>query len=192
MAKVRTFVAVEIDPTVRRKAEQLIGTFRKAQADVKWVEFQNLHLTLKFLGDVRMEETAEVCAAVAWAAADVTPFELEIRGAGAFPNPGRPRTLWLGCQQGTAQLTDLQRRIEAGLEKLGFRPEARSFTPHLTIGRARSGGPGTEELGRLLQQHAEYEVGRSDVAEVTVFASQLGPQGPTYTPLSHAPLEGEE
>jgi 2'-5' RNA ligase len=192
MAKVRTFVAVEIDPTVRRKAEQLIETFRKAQADVKWVALENLHLTLKFLGEVRLEETAAVCAAVAQAAADVAPFELEIRGAGAFPNPGRPRTLWLACRQGTAQLTDLQQRIEAALEKLGYRPEARSFTPHLTIGRARSGGPATEEFGRLLEQYAEYEVGRSDVGEVTVFASQLGPQGPTYTALSHAPLEGEE
>jgi RNA 2',3'-cyclic 3'-phosphodiesterase len=186
----RTFIAVEIDPAVRRVIEGLIEVFRRPQADVKWVAFQNLHITLQFLGDVPEEETATIGRAIADAAAAVAPFELHLRGAGAFPHLGRPRTFWLGCEKGEAQLSDLQRRIEAALSKIGHRPEGRRFQAHLTIGRARGGGPAMGDLGQLFREYAEHTIGQTNVRQITLFSSQLGPQGPRYTPLSVAALRG--
>jgi len=185
---VRTFVAVEISSAVRDCAEELIGEFRSAAVDVKWVETHNLHLTLKFLGDVPSREIARVCEAVGQGAAEVEPFELEILGAGAFPNTKRPRTLWLGVGRGRQEMVALHDQVEKPLGELGFRPEHRRFHPHLTIGRVRRGGPGLAQLGRLLDEYAEFDIGRFKVAEVVVFSSQLDRAGPTYEALSRARL----
>ena len=93
----RTFVAVEITAPIRARAKELIASLDGTSAEVKWVETHNLHLTLKFLGEVHEREIFEVCQAVQRGAAKVEPFELEVCGAGAFPNAARPRTVWLGA-----------------------------------------------------------------------------------------------
>lgn len=183
---VRTFVAVETNEVVRRQARELIEALRAAGADVKWVEPQNMHLTIKFLDEVPLREIPRVSEAVQQAVADAAPFEMEIRGAGAFPHPGRPQTLWLGAGSGAERLVALHAEMEKRLAKLGFRKESRPFAPHLTIGRVRQRGPAVVELGRLLKQHAEFEAGRFRVAEFVVFSSELGPKGPTYAALSRA------
>jgi 2'-5' RNA ligase len=184
----RTFVAVEINGPIRARAGELIATLAATTADVKWVEPHNLHLTLKFLGDVHHREIAEVCKAVAQGAAEVEVFELEVRGAGAFPNAARPRTVWLGAAAGANQMVVLHDRVEAALAKLGYREEHRRFQTHLTIGRVRGAGPGIAELGKLLQQHADFVVGSMTVQKVTVFSSELTPAGPVYEVLGTARL----
>jgi 2'-5' RNA ligase len=189
--KIRTFVAVEISPAVRQRAESLIEKLRAAGADVKWVQPANLHVTLKFLGDVDAGEVHRVCQAVERAAGEAAPFEFEVRGAGAFPNANRPRTVWLGIAAGKQELIELAGRIEPALEKLGFRREARAYQPHLTIGRVRRGGPGVVELGRRIGEHADFEMGRTAVSEVVVFSSHLDRSGPTYEALARPPLGGK-
>lgn len=188
---IRTFVAVEINAAVRGRAAELIEQLRAASADVKWVEVQNLHLTLKFLGEVASRETARVCEAVQRGAAELEPFKLEVRGAGAFPNARRPRTIWLGSGSGEQEMVALHGAIEKPLKKLGYRPEHRRFHPHLTIGRVRRGGPGVAELGQLVQQQADFFAGRITVSELVVFSSQLDRTGPTYEALSRAKLGGK-
>jgi 2'-5' RNA ligase len=187
---VRTFVAVEIDAATRQRAGQLIEELSAVPLDVKWVEAHNLHLTLKFLGEVATQEVPRVCEAVRLGAAEVEPFDLEVRGAGAFPNTRRPRTIWLGVGAGGQEMAALHARIEQPLRKLGFRPEHRRFESHLTIGRVRRGGPGLAELGQLLEQRADFLAGRITVSQVVVFSSQLGREGPTYEALSRAKLGG--
>ncbi len=189
--RIRTFVAVDIDSAVRDRVAGLVGRFRAAGADVKWVQPQNLHITLKFLGDVDAKEIHRVCGAVQDAVADAAPFEFEVRGAGAFPKPNRPRTVWLGIAQGQEEMIDLNQRIEPALEKLGFRREARRFQPHLTIGRVRRGGPAVAELGKLIGEQADVELGLTKVPEVIVFSSELDRSGPTYEALARAPLAGK-
>ncbi|MGA2066449.1 MAG: RNA 2',3'-cyclic phosphodiesterase [Thermoguttaceae bacterium] len=195
-SSIRTFVAVETGEAVRRRAAELMDALRAgplgtAPADVKWVERQNLHITLKFLGDVAEPDLPGVCEAVRQAAAGLPPFDLEIRAAGAFPHPGRPRTLWLGAGDGGEAMAALAAAIEKALHKLGYPKEGRRFETHLTIGRVRGGSaPALAELGRLLRQHAAFDAGRFHVAEVVTFASHLGPKGPTYDALSRAPLGG--
>jgi 2'-5' RNA ligase len=187
-AVIRTFIAVETSGAVRQRTGELVESLRAAGASVTWVARHNLHLTLKFLDEVRQREIARVVEAVQVAAATVEPFELEIRGAGAFPSPGRPQTLWLGAGSGGEALGGLFDALEDALGQIGYRKEARSFEPHLTIGRVRGGGLAVAELGRLLREHAAFEAGRFRVAEMTVFGSELTPQGPIYTALGRAPL----
>ena len=118
---------------------------------MNWVEPHNLHLTLKFLGEVHEREIAEVCQAVAPGAAEVEPFDLEVRGAGAFPTAARPRTVWLGAGAGAERMVVLHDRVEAALAELGYREEHRRFQTHLTIGRVprrRAGHRGTGKASR--------------------------------------------
>ncbi len=187
---VRTFVAVEIDATVRGRAAELIVALGAAGADVKWVDPRNLHLTLKFLDEVAVAEIPRVCDAVERAAAGVEPFDLEVRGAGAFPNAGRPKTVWLGARGGQEPMIALHASVEAALGKLGFRKEHRRFEPHLTLGRVRSGGPAVASLGGLLRQQAEFDAGVCHVGELVVFSSELTPAGPVYAALGRASLGG--
>jgi 2'-5' RNA ligase len=186
----RTFVAVEIDAAIRQRAQQLVRELSAAGADVKWVEGHNLHLTVKFLGEVASREIPRVCEAVRQGAGEVDPFEADVCGAGAFPNARRPRTLWLGIGSGEQEMVALHGGIEGPLRKLGFRPDHRRHHPHLTLGRVRRTGPAVAQLGQLLQQQADFEAGRVQVSEVVVFSSQLGPGGPTYETLSRANLRG--
>ena len=186
----RTFVAVEMDEAIRRAAARSIEELRAAAADVTWVAPHNMHLTVKFLGDVAAEKIPQVCESVAQAVADTEPFDLEIRGVGAFPNAARPRTIWLGIGAGERELAALARRIESALEKLGFAREARGFHGHLTLGRVRRPSPALAALTPLLQDKADFEAGLTPIDEVVVFSSQLSPAGPTYEALSRAPLAG--
>jgi len=187
--KIRTFIAVELSDAVRAEAQRLVERLRPAGGDARWVQPQNMHLTLKFLGDVREDALADVCRVVGKAAAEFAPFEVAIGGAGAFPDLRRPRTLWIGVTQGQQELIRLQTAVERALAKRGFPKENRDFQPHLTIGRIRESGPAMTELGNQIQAHADFAAGRSTVREVVVFASHLASSGPTYEPLARAKLE---
>ncbi len=188
---IRTFVAVEINRAVRDRAGELIEQLRAAPADVKWVDVHNLHLTLKFLGEVPAREISRVCKAVEQGAAKVEPFELEVCGAGAFPSAARPRTLWLGTGSGEQGMIALHDHVEAALAKLGFRKEHRRFHPHLTLGRVRRDGPAVAELGQLVKARADFHAGQVKVNQVVVFSSQLQPTGPVYEALVRAKLGGK-
>jgi 2'-5' RNA ligase len=185
---VRTFIAVEPSGAVQQKAAELIDLFAATGAKVSWVKPQNLHLTIKFLDEVRWNAIAEVIEAVQQAAQKVAPFELEIGGAGAFPNFGRPRTLWLGTADGSEPLAALHAALETALKPLGFPKEHRRFAAHLTLGRVRDGGSGGRELAPLLKQHADFSAGRFPVHELVVFSSDLTPQGPIYEVLGRGAL----
>ncbi len=186
---IRAFVAVDVGDEVRASAASLIRDLAASGADVKWVEPHNLHLTLKFLGDVDLTETADVCAAIAKAAEGIAPFNLAIRGAGAFPDIRRPRTVWLGVADETGRLGELFKNIENRLQKLRFRKESRGFHAHLTIGRLRDGRQSVEVLSELLELSADFDAGPTSVSEVVLYASHLSSTGPTYEVLGRAKLE---
>jgi RNA 2',3'-cyclic 3'-phosphodiesterase len=187
MKSLRTFIAVEISAAAREKVVGLIELLGAAEADVKWVESHNLHLTLQFLGDVSEKQIPDVCKAVTRGAGEVPPFTLEIYGAGAFPNFGKPRTLWLGAKDGSDQMADLHDRVAFALAELGFRDEERRFQTHLTVGRVRS-SKNVALLGPLLRQHANFSAGAFQVEQVIVFSSRLERGGPIYEKLATARL----
>jgi RNA 2',3'-cyclic 3'-phosphodiesterase len=187
---VRTFVAVEIPAEVKARAEALIARLRVTPAKVKWVSAKHLHWSLKFLGDVDLREVPKICEGVARAVTALAPFDIEARGSGAFPDVRRPRTVWIGVGAGSEEMVQLHDAIERELATLGHRQEGRRFRPHLTIGRVRNSPEGIEELGRLIENNADFESGLSTVYEVVVLASELGRDGPTYEILGHAELRG--
>jgi 2'-5' RNA ligase len=158
-----------------------------AAGDVKWVAAENLHWTLQFLGNLDEREIPAVCDAVTTAVAEIEPFDLEAKGAGAFPSADRPRTLWIGAGEGTRPMSVLHSAIERRLKKRGYRGEERRFVPHITIGRAgRKGRP--QSLADELATLADYDAGTMLVDEVTVYASELTSEGPEYRVLGRAPL----
>jgi 2'-5' RNA ligase len=181
---------VEISSETRTRAGQLIGRLDTPEAKIKWVEPHNLHLTLKFLGDVDLLEVPQLCQAVTDAVVDLPPFEIEARGAGAFPDAQHPRTVWLGVDRGSEEMIELHDAVERSLAPLGFRREQRRFRPHLTIGRVRGGGPGLRTLADKLVLEGDFAGGVSSVDEIVVFSSELGRDGPTYEVLATAPLNG--
>jgi 2'-5' RNA ligase len=187
---VRTFVAVEIPLEVKDRASRMIAQLRQAPAKVKWVEPAQMHWTLKFLGNVDMLEIPPVCEAVTRAVEPLAAFDIEARGAGAFPDARRPRTVWIGTGAGSEQMIELHDAIEFELAKLGYRSENRRFRPHVTIGRVRQINAAAGELGRLIEKHADFDGGVSLVDEVVIFSSQLTPDGPIHEPLCHAELKG--
>jgi len=156
--------------------------------DVRWVADTNLHWTLQFLGDVETLEIPAVCNAVNQAVREMPAFELEVRGAGAFPAADRPRTLWLGAGTGAQSMVALQAGIQRQLDRLGHRGESRRFVPHLTLGRTSGKSP--RSLVRELASLSDYDAGAMIVGEVTVFSSRLQAEGPVYDVLAHAQLAG--
>jgi RNA 2',3'-cyclic 3'-phosphodiesterase len=188
MAKTRTFIAIEALDEVHASALTAIERLRSATDNVKWVEPDNLHWTLQFLGDLTDVEMAEVCLRTVRAAAKHEGFTLEANGVGAFPSIQRPRTLWLGAGEGAERMINLHESIEQSLESLGFRRENRKFVPHLTIGRVNRGSDRGNVLGERLAKLADFDGGAMGVDAVTVYASELGRDGPAYHVLARARL----
>jgi len=188
MAKTRTFIAVDAVDAVHAAAQTAIDRLRSAAENVKWVEPENLHWTLQFLGDLTDVEMAEVCLRTVRTAAKHEGFTIEAKGVGAFPSIHRPRTLWLGAGEGGDQMIALQASIEEALRSLGFRGENRKFVPHLTLGRVGRGPTGGKVLADRLAKLADFDGGVMGLDAVTVYASELGREGPTYHVLARAPL----
>ncbi len=187
----RLFVALEPPDLVRRRLaslqERLKAAAGRHAGDVKWVPVENVHLTLQFLGAVPEERVEAVKAAVAGAAAGALPLHLEVRGAGGFPSARRARVLWAGVGGDVAPLGALVSALGRDLGILGFPPEERPFSAHLTLGRSRDprGAPG---LAVALAQAADGPGAPWRASEVVLFQSHLSPQGPRYEPLARAPL----
>ncbi|MCE9529511.1 MAG: RNA 2',3'-cyclic phosphodiesterase [Planctomycetales bacterium] len=190
MRSIRTFIAVELSSTVIARAQEGIKLLKTSGAEVGWVDRAQMHLTLKFLGNVTDIETPDICRVVVVAARQVEPFEIVFRGLGAFPRVTEPRTIWMGIEQGQEELAELHAAIEDALKKeMGFGKENRKFHPHLTLGRLRKeSDPARDELSRILQGNANFDGDLTVVDEVVVFASTLGRQGPTHEAMGHASL----
>ena len=188
MSKIRTFVAVEISPKTRESAGRLIDRLQSCDSGIRWVDLKRLHLTLNFLGEVDERDLHKVCQAVGDASGSIPEFVLSCRGVGAFPDLKRPRTVWIGVDQGSQEISDLQRATEDTLSELGFPKERRKYHPHLTIGRARRGTANHKQLTELMTQLEDIELGTTSLSEVVVFSSELEPTGPVYQALSRCPL----
>lgn len=183
----RTFLAVAVSGAVGMEAHNLISDLARTRAKVKWVDPRNLHLTLKFFGDVDDDDVSKICTAVQQAVASQSTFHGQCQGVGAFPHVSRPRTIWVGMGRGNEQMIQLQQALDGAVATLGFPGERRSFHPHLTIGRVR-GGRDLDKLSALLRQQADRVLGPLSVSTVTFFASQLHPTGPRYTVLARFAL----
>jgi RNA 2',3'-cyclic 3'-phosphodiesterase len=152
---------------------------------VAWVGADNFHLTLKFLGGVETGRVDAVVAGLTGAAAGCPAFDVAVRGLGAFPSPTRPRVLWAAVAEGAAAMSVVARRVDEALGPLGFEPETRAFSPHVTLGRVRV-PRSSPRLAEALADGGEF--GRQRVDRLVLMRSELSPRGPRYTELAMAPL----
>jgi 2'-5' RNA ligase len=188
MARLRTFIAIDLGKELRSRCVALQETLAHAGADVKWVEADNLHVTLLFLGEVNDRTIPDVCRAVALVAGRHEGFTLAVEAAGCFPNPRRPRVVWAGVGVGAAEIVALHDALEPPLMDLGcYRREERQYTPHITLGRVR-GEQATEGLATALARKADWQAGTVEVRELLVLSSELTREGPEYTVLGRGKL----
>jgi 2''-5'' RNA ligase len=185
---IRTFIAAEIPPDVREELTSSIAGFKETAPFVKWSHPDNLHLTLRFLGDVKEGDLEELFDAVADAVAAVPPFALEVCGVGAFPNWRHPRIVWAGCGEGASDAVTLAGAVEEACVELGYEQERRPFRPHLTLGRVKQPADGIG-LADAVAGFADRPYGYIDVDSVVVFMSSLRRTGPVYSPMARLPLD---
>jgi 2'-5' RNA ligase len=191
MSLLRAFIAVEIPPEIHQAIEKQTASMRASlnKSLVRWVPTDNVHLTLKFLGDVSPTNLEMLAQMLNVEVSKHPVFEMEFGGLGAFPNPKRPRVIWIGIQAPTG-LEALQHGIEAAAATLGYPPEKRPFSPHLTIGRVKKkgGSPGMQKIRAALEETQVGSLGTAMVTAVHLFKSDLKPTGAVYTKLFSAPL----
>jgi RNA 2',3'-cyclic 3'-phosphodiesterase len=184
---IRAFLAIELPEALRDGLAQVQGELKRSRADVRWVTPGNIHLTLKFFGNVPDDEIGPLAQAAREAAAATAPLQLKATGAGAFPNPNAPRVVWLGLGGDLVPLTQLFYRLEKAFATLGYPPEGRAFNPHLTLGRVKSPA-NRERLAKMLAKMPPVDWPPFEVKELILFQSVLSPQGSKYTPLKVIPL----
>lgn len=206
MSTTRTFVAIELDPVILRRAIGLVERLRPYAPGAKWVEEENLHVTLQFVGELSDHEVADACSQAEWAARANPPFTMRVAGVGAFPDLARPKALWLGVSDGADQITRLHEDLDDALGHLIVKRDNRPYVPHLTLARlggggrfggARGGGRGGRSgsgrgsspyLADTLAGLSDYDAGSQGVDAISVFSSELRREGPEYHLMARCPL----
>lgn len=181
----RVFIAIDIGEDIRAALgdlqQQLQSKVDIKKSDVKWVQPKNIHLTLKFLGEIKDEKVIEVCNITKEAADKHKSFELDVESVGCFGGRSA-RVLWVGVGEGIDNLLRLQKDLDEQLALAGWPPEKRKFTGHLTLCRVRNPKAGIQ-LAQVSEAYGDFKLGTMSADSVTVYQSQLTPTGPIYTVL---------
>jgi len=180
---IRSFVAVECEGDLLPKFMEVQGRLQATGARMKLVEPENIHLTVKFLGDIednQVEEISQVIEGISF-----EPFEFRVEGVGVFPNLRRPATIWAGITDGVGDLAEVFGKVNDGLAKLGFEKDRRRFQPHLTIARIR-GGENRDRLVEQLMDLEDFQFGVVKVDRIALKKSVLTRSGPIYTTLTES------
>jgi 2'-5' RNA ligase len=185
---IRTFICIDVSPSIKSRLAVLQDELRKFDASVSWVKPTNVHLTLKFLGGVPVAKLPKLIETARDVCGSCSRFEVEVSGAGCFPSPRKPNVFWVGLVHLPGALISLQKNLEEALEAEGFARETKSFKPHLTIGRIRQPRNAQIVADELLKRGFATE--RFPADEVIVMRSDLTPRGALYNPLATIPLSG--
>jgi RNA 2',3'-cyclic 3'-phosphodiesterase len=182
---IRAFIATDIPDDVCAAIGEAQARLKRAHVGVKisWTKIDNLHLTLQFLGYIEEAVVEKIRTALQTVAAQHQPFELAVRGAGAFPNENRPRVIWVGCHDAGGGLKALAQAVQTVMEPLGFEPEHREFSAHLTLGRVKIPHPDVA-LTRAIDSLKDKTFGTLRVEAIHLFESHLHPEGSIYTKIS--------
>ncbi len=183
---IRAFIAVTLAKSVVEEIAKVRALLQEPKGDIRWTRIEGLHLTLKFLGDIARDQVEAIVAVLQDISQQRPPLRVVAQGLGAFPNLRRPRVLWVGLQG--ERISELSEAIETALLPLDFPPEEREFIPHLTLGRVRS-PKGWEHVLPILKAHEQMCFGESLIDHITLYQSDLRPDGAIYTPLSVVPFQ---
>ena len=190
MSRLRAFIAVELPLEIRQNVQRATSSLRRDTGLlIRWVALENMHLTLKFLGDIPSENVEVLTELTVVQADSFNSFDIHLSGIGAFPGSKRPRVIYIGIQA-PAELEEFQRRVESATRRLGYKPEERVFSPHLTIGRVRQhvSADDQQKIRRALEGSTIDSLGTARVNSVHLYKSDLKPNGPVYTKLFSAHL----
>ncbi|MFB6286854.1 MAG: RNA 2',3'-cyclic phosphodiesterase [Candidatus Bipolaricaulia bacterium] len=188
----RAFFCLDLDDETKGQLNEQIHPLKRLPVNVKWVPPENMHITMVFLGDVDHELVPDLEATAQQALEETGldgPIDVTLDRLGAFPNVHKPRVVWAGCTNDPQPVKRLARSLESALEPLGFEPEDRPFTTHVTLGRVKERGrtQGTRELTEAIENHEPFRYDLQ-ISQLTLMQSQLGPQGPEYRPVLQIPL----
>jgi 2'-5' RNA ligase len=183
----RCFIAIQLDDAIKDQLQAVQNRLKDIGGKVSWTGRTQMHLTLQFLGDVEDEKIPKIIEAITAAAKEVSPFEFAVEKIGAFPPKGSPHILWAGISE-CPPLLKLQQRIEEMLKPLGFKPEDRSFTPHLTLGRVRE-RPDLLKYQNVMSENKNFSAGVQQTEKVILFSSDLRPAGAIYTSIAEISLK---
>jgi 2'-5' RNA ligase len=178
---IRAFIAVDLDDLVIEKICNVVEILKPRITEIRWLRKENLHLTLKFLGNIAESQVEPIAAALRHPVELFSPCTISAKGLGVFPDFRRPKILWVGLTGD--QLVQLAAEIESALMPLGFTPENRAFTPHLTIGRWREGSRPAKNLRQEIDSLNDFEFGACAVRQIVLFQSVLKPEGASYSEL---------
>ena len=185
--QVRSFVSIDLDDQqILSRVGSILSSLQAIGGDLKPVERENIHLTLKFLGNVSSSRLSEVKTSLHQLA--FPAFTTEIKGAGAFPNLNHMTVIWVGVNEGWSQVEQIYEQVEKLLSPLGFRKENRPFSPHITIARIRSGRK-RDEIANFLQHLSDESFGSFTVDKVRLKQSILSSSGPKYSTLLEIPAQ---
>lgn len=190
MASIRTFIAVKTALRVNNNVSKVVGRLAAQCDQYRWVEPENLHVTLNFVGDVVDIEVPELCQLIREAVEPMPAFELSLKGVDGFASAQEPRVLWMGVDEGADALKQIYDALANVLHHWGVNKDRNEYVPHMTLGRLKRGGRWNEELLELVHKLRNHDGGFCHVDEVIVFSSYLERSGPTYTPMARIKLSG--
>jgi 2'-5' RNA ligase len=189
MPTLRTFIALELPPSIISLLEKVQEDLKSMRLRAKWVRPENIHLTLKFLGNINSADIDKIGGAMMETVDDFVGIDLVARGVGVFPEIKRPRVIWVGLGGQIQSLFTMQRLLEDNLAGLGFKKEKKPFKGHLTLGRFRQTiNPNT--IRQFLREYADLASEKFTARRIILFKSDLKPTGPVYSQLRQAVLEG--
>jgi 2'-5' RNA ligase len=187
---IRTFIAVNVSDTTRRMINTLQMVFRYSRKGIRFVPPENVHVTLKFLGDIDPAIIPELTSKIETSIRGFRKFDYICAGTGVFPNVRRPRVLWLGITQGSEMLTNLSKTLDDSLKAMPIESEERAFKAHITLGRIKEFRKPVPGLNQFLEY--PFEPIHNPVDELILFKSTLTPYGAIYTPLHNFLLSDKE
>jgi len=192
MEQIRSFIAIELPDELKLGLTQLEAQLKMSkQPWVKWVDPYSIHLTLKFLGSIAVDRISEITSAMEEAIQGISPFHLEVKDLGVFPNLRRVQVIWVGLSGEVDKLSQLQQYLESNLTRLGFAPERRPFTPHLTLARLRNRASLDERqsVGQLIATTRFETTYTIKVDAISLMRSQLTREGAIYSRISSVELK---
>ncbi len=178
----RCFVAVELPETIRESLAELSRRVRQSRVRASWVSPENLHITLRFLGEISEKDAVNLVGLLELLCGEFPCFRLSARGVGAFPNMRAPSVLWAGVQPSDGDIARLQEKTEEAAQRLGCKKEKNRFHPHVTFARIKD-PRGAAGITHFLEDERNWCAGEFNVCGITLFRSELTPRGPLYTKL---------
>ncbi len=187
----RTFIAIELESPIQETLKKIQDHLRKSGAEVKWVNLENIHLTLKFLGDVSEEKIDSLVKNLKEVLLDRPDFTFDLTHLGAFPKPENPKIIWAGITVGKEEIAKIVSILEDRLHSIGFEKETRDFAPHVTLGRLHS-SINRFALSELIKNYFFPQAMNQNAKQIILFKSTLTSSGPVYEPLEKFALKAIE